>query len=89
MNPKDQAQLWREVMHAGELLKSSTGCRKINIGALGNVVAQLHVHVIARNPQDAAGLAPVWGNGAPERYAPAALEAQVQRFREILHPPSD
>ena len=84
--PKEQAQLWREVTHAAELLKAATQCRKINIGALGNAVSQLHVHVIARNPDDYAGLGPVWGNGATERYEATVLDSAIQRFTSILQP---
>ncbi|MDZ4740870.1 MAG: HIT family protein [Alphaproteobacteria bacterium] len=85
--PREQAQLWREVTHAAELLKAATQCRKINIGALGNAVSQLHVHVIARNLDDHAGLGPVWGNRATERYEATALENAIHRFTSILHPP--
>ena len=89
LSPKEQTQLWREVSHAGELLKSSTRCHKINIGALGNVVAQLHVHVVARNLEDFAGTGPVWGKGTAERYAPAELAATIEGFRKLLHAPAD
>lgn len=86
--PKEQAQLWREVTHAAELVKAATQCRKINIGALGNAVSQLHVHVIARNPDDHAGLGPVWGNGTAERYEELALASAMRRFKSTLHPPA-
>ncbi len=87
--PKEQVQLWREVTHAAELLKSATRCRKINIGALGNVVSQLHVHVIARNLEDHAGRAAVWGQGVAERYEAPALDTAIRNFRAMLHPPAD
>jgi diadenosine tetraphosphate (Ap4A) HIT family hydrolase len=83
----DQARLWREVGHAGALLKTSTRCRKVNIGALGNIVVQLHVHVIAREEGDAAWPGPVWGKGAAERYDVAALEREVGRYRTLLAAP--
>ena len=85
----EQGQLWREVMHAGALLKRVTGCAKVNIGALGNIVAQLHVHIVARNDGDAAWPGPVWGKGAPERYDVAALQAEILRWRGLLPPPAD
>ena len=47
------------------MLKAVTECDKLNIAALGNVVAQLHVHVIARRHSDAAWPKPVWGAAAP------------------------
>lgn len=83
----DQARLWQEVGHAGALLKASTGCRKVNIGALGNIVAQLHVHVVARNEGDAAWPGPVWGKGTAERFDPNALQREVERYRALLLPP--
>ena len=84
----DQARLWCEVGHAGAVLKTATGCRKVNIGALGNIVSQLHVNVVARNEGDAAWPGPVWGTGTPERFDPAALASEVERFRKVLQPPA-
>ena len=88
LSPVDQVRLWREVGHAGAVLKTSTGSRKVNIGALGNIVSQLHVHVIARNEGDAAWPGPVWGKGSPERFDPVALAGEVERFRNLLQPPA-
>lgn len=85
----EQAQLWREVTAAAAALKRETGCRKANIGALGNIVAQLHVHIVAREEGDAAWPGPVWGKGAAERFSPGALAAQIARWRGVLRPPTD
>src|ERR1043165_7552532 len=52
--------LMEEIAPAAKGLKALTGAAKINVGALGNVVPQLHVHVVARNPGDAAWAGPVW-----------------------------
>ena len=49
-------------------LKQVTGAHKINVGALGNLVPQLHVHVIARNPGDECWPGPVWGQGQPRPW---------------------
>ena len=61
----DQQQLWKEsaLLSAG-LLESFTA-DKINIGALGNLVPQLHVHHVARFRSDACWPGPVWGCGQP------------------------
>lgn len=80
----EQALLWREAMHGAALLKRVTGCRKVNVGTLGNVVAQLHVHIVARNEGDAAWPGPVWGKGVAERYDAAALSREVARWRGLL-----
>lgn len=89
LSADDQAQLWREVTSLAGQLSQATGCRKVNIGALGNIVAQLHVHVIARREGDAAWPGPVWGVGLAERYDAAALKAEVQRWGALLRPPAD
>jgi diadenosine tetraphosphate (Ap4A) HIT family hydrolase len=66
--PADRYLLVEEVARAGTALKAVTGAAKINVGALGNLVPQLHVHVVARNPGDAAWPGPVWGHGAAVPY---------------------
>jgi len=67
--PADQDLLWTEIRIAAEALRKTCRPDKLNIGALGNQVAQLHVHVIARFRYDAAWPAPVWGSGRPRRYS--------------------
>ena len=76
----EQAQLMAEVSHAARVLKKFTGCDKINVAALGNVVPQLHVHVIARRSNDAAWPRPVWGVMPP---LPHDAE-EVQQFISAL-----
>lgn len=71
----EQAILMREIALASEALKAETECDKLNIGALGNIVSQLHVHVIARREGDAAWPGPVWGSGAALPYAAGQAEA--------------
>ena len=68
MTPLDQAMLTFEVNLVAEALKRTSGCLKINTAALGNVVRQLHVHVIARNEGDTNWPGPVWGHGQREPY---------------------
>ena len=57
----EQAQLMTEVSRVARALKEVTKCDKLNIAALGNMVPQLHVHIIARRSGDAAWPRPVWG----------------------------
>ncbi|MBS0361630.1 MAG: HIT domain-containing protein [Proteobacteria bacterium] len=57
---------------------------KLNVGQLGNITAQLHVHVIARRPQDPAWPAPVWGFGTAEPYDPATLEIALAAARRVF-----
>ena len=82
--PADQARLWREVGYAGSALKASSRCRKVNVGALGNIVSQLHVHIIARNEGDAAWPGPVWGQGAAQRYDAGSLASLAERYGMLL-----
>lgn len=76
----DQTQLLREINRAIGLLRSVAQCDKFNIGALGNFVRQLHVHVVARREGDAAWPGPVWGSGAVIRYEQTAREALLARL---------
>lgn len=85
----DQALLWREVMQASAVLKREAKCRKVNVGALGNIVSQLHVHIVARDEGDPAWPGPVWGHSAAERFEATALSAEVARWRGLLRPPAD
>jgi len=82
----EQAQLMGEIAEAARALKAVTGCDKINIAALGNVVPQLHVHVIARSRNDAAWPKPVWGAVPASVYQEAALQKLITPLRRRLTP---
>ena len=58
---------------------------KLNVGALGNVVPQLHVHVVGRRHDDPAWPGPVWGFGEPRPPAAQARDDGVRLARELLH----
>ena len=79
-----QAQLMREVVRASHVLRVTMRPDKINVAALGNMVPQLHVHVIARYRKDIAWPRPVWGNATSQPYAPEALVARVEALRAAL-----
>ena len=83
----DQAMLWREVTHASRALRAAATCDKLNLGALGNIVRQLHVHVVARCAGDAAWPGPVWGHGQAQPYAEAALHQRLAALRTALAAP--
>ena len=76
-----QQQLWQETTQLGELLMTVSGGEKLNIGALGNMVPQLHMHVIARRSDDAAWPGPVWGVGTAEPHDNEALTVLVDTLR--------
>jgi diadenosine tetraphosphate (Ap4A) HIT family hydrolase len=86
---RDRARLWLEVGEVARRLKGETGVLKINIGALGNIVRQLHVHVVGRTVDDIAWPRPVWGFGTREPYDADALSAACMRFRALLSSPPD
>jgi len=79
-----QVQLLSEVAAAARALKSITECDKLNIAALGNQVAQLHVHVIARRHSDAAWPKPVWGAAPPTAYSPTIRDGLIGALRRAL-----
>lgn len=64
----DHSVLMQEIMRAMRALRGLTACEKLNVGALGNIVRQLHVHVVARRQDDAAWPGPVWGHGPAHHY---------------------
>lgn len=74
LSEHDQQQMWREASQLGQALKQQYQGDKINIATLGNMVAQLHLHVILRHQDDPAWPGPVWGQGQAEIYDDARLE---------------
>lgn len=82
----DQHRLLDEIEIARHALGALGRYDKLNLGALGNIVEQLHVHVIARRRDDAAWPGPVWGQGARLAHAPDALADRLRRLRGALPP---
>jgi diadenosine tetraphosphate (Ap4A) HIT family hydrolase len=80
----EQAQLIGEIAQAARSLKVLTACDKINVAALGNVVPQLHVHVIARSRFDAAWPRPVWGTVPARPYEEPAKQKLLSALRQRL-----
>ncbi|MGW7774600.1 HIT family protein [Pseudomonas machongensis] len=79
----DQQQLWKETALLAEALKGEFAADKMNVATLGNVVSQLHMHVVVRHRGDAAWPAPVWGKVPALDYAPAQVDAIRQRLRGL------
>lgn len=77
-------RLMDEIALASQVVEGLFGPDKINVGALGNLVPQLHVHVIGRTASDPAWPGPVWGSGFAERYDPAERDGVVRRVRDAL-----
>jgi diadenosine tetraphosphate (Ap4A) HIT family hydrolase len=81
---REQMQLTGEVAAASRALKSITECEKLNIAALGNVVAQLHIHVIGRRHSDRAWPKPVWGAVPAVAYNTKVRDGFVAALRRAL-----
>ena len=80
----ERTQLWSELERAGEALRAAMPFTKLNVGALGNVVRQLHVHVVARREDDAAWPGPVWGHGPRRPYDESARAQRVSTIAARL-----
>jgi diadenosine tetraphosphate (Ap4A) HIT family hydrolase len=80
----DRALLIEEAALAAGFLKADTGALKINIGALGNLVRQLHLHIVARSAGDPAWPGPVWGHGATAPYGEANARELIAAARRGL-----
>lgn len=72
----DATRLMAEIVSVSRALKRVSRCDKINVGAIGNVVAQLHVHIVGRWHGDPAWPKPVWGT--PIRKGEAAGFARLR-----------
>lgn len=79
-----QRLLLAEINQLSQLLRVEPEVTKLNIGALGNIVRQLHVHLVGRHPGDAAWPGPVWGSGSAQRFAPDALRQRVAAWAQRL-----
>jgi diadenosine tetraphosphate (Ap4A) HIT family hydrolase len=84
LTPHAQRVLLGEVERAARALRTATECEKLNVASLGNQVAQLHVHVVARHGGDAAWPRPIWGAGERVPYASSEMEALLERLRREL-----
>ena len=84
LDAADRARLMEEIVECSHWLRARAGVDKINVGALGNIVAQLHVHVIARRIGDPAWPGPVWGAGTARAYANEAARALIKEIARDL-----
>jgi diadenosine tetraphosphate (Ap4A) HIT family hydrolase len=78
----EQTQLMDELSRVSRALKDETRCDKLNVGAIGNVVPQLHIHVVARRKDDPLWPKPIWGAAPRCVSEPAALERFAAAIRQ-------
>ena len=82
--PDERVQLMTEISQVSQLLKAETKCDKLNVAALGNMVRQLHIHVIARFGTDMAWPRPVWGQNQAVSYSEKQSSELISRLRDKL-----
>ncbi|MFG0634209.1 HIT domain-containing protein [Pseudomonas sp. xss_2] len=85
LSEADQQLLWQETNYLAGALKSAFKADKMNVATLGNVVSQLHMHVVVRRHDDAAWPAPVWGKVPAIEYRQEQLDDIRQRLRSVLN----
>ncbi len=79
-----QQTLSEEISLVSSFIEALPEVTKLNVGALGNRVPQLHVHVLGRHPEDAAWPDPVWGHGTPIPYRVGEAEALIESIRSVV-----
>jgi diadenosine tetraphosphate (Ap4A) HIT family hydrolase len=84
LDEKDQSQLMSEIAHTSRALKEVTACHKLNVAAIGNVVPQLHIHIVARERDDPAWPKPVWGTVLARAYDLAERQGFIAALRRQL-----
>ena len=90
LSTEDQATLMAEIARAALAVRVVFKVEKINVGALGNIVSQLHVHVVGRRKGDASWPGPVWGFGTAEAYSTTSRQSWVERLSaELATVPAD
>jgi diadenosine tetraphosphate (Ap4A) HIT family hydrolase len=81
---KQYQAVTQEIVQVSEVVESLAQAHKMNVGALGNMVPQLHIHIIARQTNDAAWPAPVWGVGEAQPYSQDAAKTLIQQIASKL-----
>lgn len=84
LDAADQRQFWHETTLLAETLKDTFAADKMNVAALGNVVSQLHMHVIVRRRDDVAWPAPVWGKHPAQPYSDEQVSRLTEKLRLVL-----
>lgn len=84
LSPEDSALFWEEARITADVMLALARPDKLNVAALGNVVAQLHLHVVGRFRSDPAWPRPVWGVGEPRPYPPHARAQLAERAAALF-----
>ena len=84
LSDEEAALLLVEIRLVSAALRRIAPCDKLNVGALGNLVPQLHVHIVARRTDDAAWPGPVWGSGPRQPYPKKGAGALAEGLARAL-----
>lgn len=84
LNEKQRKLLINEIAQTQRVLNHVFQPHKLNVGALGNMVSQLHVHVVARYREDPAWPGPIWGKLPPRPYDDAALRSTIAKLQNAF-----
>ena len=84
LSAEDAARMMDEIRLATSVMLDLAKPDKVNVGALGNMVAQLHVHVVGRFRSDPAWPGPVWGNGTRMPYPDHAAASLADRAATLF-----
>ena len=83
LNSKDQTLLMKEIVYCSNLMKKIFKTKKLNVEKIGNIVPQLHIHVIARSTKDSSWPLSVWVvKGKP--YSKALLNKTITKIKEFF-----
>ncbi len=85
LSPQNYRTVCEEMQLVASKMQVAFTPDKMNIASLGNMVSQLHIHIVARWKEDAAWPAPIWGNGEAIPYSPEELQSKVDRLRLLLN----
>ena len=84
LDAQQQQLLMQTITKISKDMQVEFSADKINVGALGNVVKQLHIHIVARFETDIAWPGPIWGQHPAKPYTQEQLEAQINKMKEML-----
>ena len=83
LKTKDQLLLMREIVFASKIMKKLFNTRKLNIEKIGNIVSQLHIHIIARNKKDCSWPLSVWVV-KEKKYSILVLKEMIKKIRKAF-----
>jgi diadenosine tetraphosphate (Ap4A) HIT family hydrolase len=83
LNSKDQILLMKEIVYVGRIMKKLFKTSKLNVEKIGNIVPQLHIHIIARSKKDSSWPLSVWVVRG-KKYSKINLENTIEKIRKAL-----